>query len=373
VTDKEFKVPFYAQATLIIIGLFALITILYIGRSIIVPFVFATIISILLSPAVNFFVRIKINRIIAIAITLLFTILVIASFSTLLIAQMSRFSESLPLLAEKFTEVLNQLITWASGYFDISTQKINIWIAETKDELINTSGSAIGKTIVSLGGVFVVIFIVPVYIFMILYYQPLLLDFIHKLAGVDHESKVSEMIIQTKTLIQRYLIGLFIEVIVISFLYSIGLLILGIEYAIILGVLGAFLNLIPYLGSIIAASMPMIIAFVNKPSPWFVLLVLGLYIFIQFIDNNFLVPKIVGSKVKLNALASIIAVIIFGTLWGISGMLLAIPLTAITKLVFDHIEPLKPWGFLLGDTMPPSTLLEIDPIINRIKKLKKII
>jgi len=369
VTVKELKWPFYAKATLIIIGLFTLLTILHIGRGIIVPFVIAVIISILLSPAVNFFVRIKINRIIAIAITLFLSVILIAGFSTLIFSQISRFSESLPLLAEKFTEVLNQTIEWASGYFDISAQKINTWIAGTKDELINSSGSAIGKTIVSVGGVFVVIFIVPVYIFMILYYQPLLLDFIHKLAGEDNQSKVSEMIIQTKTLIQRYLIGLFIEVIVISFLYTIGLLILGIEYALILGVLGAFLNLIPYLGSIIAASMPMIIAFVNKPSPWFVLFVLGLYIFIQFIDNNFLVPKIVGSKVKLNALASIIAVIIFGTLWGIPGMLLAIPLTAIAKLVFDHIEELKPWGFLLGDTMPSSPLLKIEPIIKKIKKI----
>ena len=290
-TVKELKWPFYAQATLIIIGLFALITILYIGKSIIVPFVFAIIISILLSPVVNFFVRIKINRIIAIAITLFLSIILIAGFSTLVFSQMSRFGESLPLMAEKFTEVLNQTVAWASDYFDISTKKINIWIAGTKDELINSSGSAIGKTIVTLGGLFAVLFLIPVYIFMILYYQPLLLDFIHKLAGVDHQSKVSEMILQTKTLIQRYLIGLLIEVVVITFLYTAGLLILGIEYALILGILGAFLNLIPYLGSIIAASMPMIIAFVNKPSPWFVVLVLGLYIFIQFIDNNFLDRK----------------------------------------------------------------------------------
>ncbi|MDD4108459.1 MAG: AI-2E family transporter, partial [Prolixibacteraceae bacterium] len=87
---------------------------------------------------------------------------------------------------------------------------------------------------------------------------------------------------------------------------------------------------------------PMIIAIVTKPSPWFALLVMALYIFIQFIDNNYIVPKIVASKVKINALASIIAVITFGALWGIPGMLVAIPLTAIAKLIFDHIEPLQP-------------------------------
>ncbi len=98
-----------------------------------------------------------------------------------------------------------------------------------------------------------------------------------------------------------------------------------------------FLMLLTF--SIIAASMPMIIAIVTKPSPLFALLVLGLYIFIQFIDNNFIVPQIVAPKVKLNALASIIAVITFGALWGIQGMLVAIPLAAIAKLIFDHIEP----------------------------------
>jgi predicted PurR-regulated permease PerM len=204
-----------------------------------------------------------------------------------------------------------------------------------------------------VGGMLAFLFLIPVYVFMILFYQPLLIEFFHKLFGKNNRDKVSEIIYQIKTLIQSYLIGLLIEVGIIAFLYTVGLLFLGIEYALILGILGALLNLIPYLGSIIAASIPMIIAIVTKPSPWFALLVLALYVFIQFIDNNFIVPKIVASKVKINALASIIAVITFGSLWGISGMLVAIPLIAIVKLIFDHIESLKPWGFLLGDSMPP--------------------
>jgi len=100
------------------------------------------------------------------------------------------------------------------------------------------------------------------------------------------------------------------------------------------------------------------------------LLVLALYIVIQFIDNNYIVPKIVASKVKINALASIIAVVTFGSLWGISGMLIAIPLTAIAKLIFDHIEPLQPWGFLLGDTMPSP--LNVKPILNKLNRKRKL-
>jgi len=186
---------------------------------------------------------------------------------------------------------------------------------------------------------------------MILFYKSHLIEFLHRLFGKSHREKVSEIIDQIKTLIQRYLIGLLFQVVIISLLYTTGLLILGIEYALILGIVGGLLNLIPYLGAILAASMPIIIAIVTKPSPWFALLVVALYIVIQFIDNNYVVPKIVASKVKINALASIIAVITFGLLWGIAGMLVAIPLIAIAKLIFDHIESLKPWGFLLGDTM----------------------
>jgi predicted PurR-regulated permease PerM len=369
VTVKLLKWPFYAKATLIITGLFALLTILYIGRGIIVPFIFAVIIAILLSPVVNFFVRIKINRLIAIAITLVLSLLTIAALGVLMFSQIGRFSESLPVLADKLTEALNQSINWASGYFDISTQKINTWLDSTKGELIESSGTAIGKTILSLGSLLVVIFLVPVYIFMILYYQPLLLDFIHKLFGMDHQSKVSEMILQTKTVVQSYLTGLVIETLIVAVLNITGLLILGIEYAILLGILGALLNLIPYIGGLVGVALPMMVALATKPSAWSAMYVLIIYYIIQLIDNNYIVPIIVSSKVKINALFSIIAVIAGNALWGIPGMFLSIPLLAIIKLVCDNIEPLKPYGFLLGDTMPSSPLLKIEPIIKKIKRI----
>jgi predicted PurR-regulated permease PerM len=143
-------------------------------------------------------------------------------------------------------------------------------------------------------------------------------------------------------------------------------LILGIEYAILLGILGALLNVIPYIGGVVAVALPMMVALATKSSAWHAFYVLAIYYFIQLIDNNYIVPKIVASKVKLNALFSIIAVIVGNALWGIPGMFLSIPLLAIVKLIFDHIEPLKPWGFLLGDTMPP--LIKIRPIFKKSKK-----
>lgn len=123
---------------------------------------------------------------------------------------------------------------------------------------------------------------------------------------------------------------------------------MGIRYAFLLGVIGALLNLIPYLGAMIAATIYMLIAFITMP-PVFVLYVLIMYVVIQVIDNNFLIPRIVASRVKINALASIISVIIGGAIWGIPGMFLSIPLIAIVKVVCDNVDSLNAWGFLLGD------------------------
>jgi predicted PurR-regulated permease PerM len=360
------KLPFIAKASFFLVGLFAFLTMLYVGRSIIVPIVFAVIVAIVLHPAVNFFVRIKINRIVAIVITILLTIIVIAAFIGLIISQASRFSESWPILVEKFTGILNQTITDISGYYDINPQNIRDWISKTQSEILNTSTAAIGQTLVILGNGLVIIFLIPVYIFLLLFYHPIIIEFIRRLFGESNKSQVSEIVTKTKTVIQRYLIGLIIEGVLVAALDTSALLLLGIDYALLLGIIGAVLNVIPYIGGLVAVALPMIVALVTKSSPMFALYVMAAYYIIQLIDNNYIVPKIVASKVKINALFSIIVVLAGNALWGIPGMFLSIPLLAIVKLLFDHIEPLKPWGFLLGDTMP--TLLNIKPI--RLKRLK---
>ena len=194
---------------------------------------------------------------------------------------------------------------------------------------------------------------------MILFYQPLLLDFIHKLFRTENQSQVTVIVTQTKTVVQRYLVGLLIEAVIIATLNSVGLLILGIDYAILIGILGALLNVIPYIGGLVAVAMPMMIALVTKSSPIFALYVMAVYYFIQLIDNNYIVPKIVASKVRVNALVSIIVVLAGGALWGVPGMFLSIPLTAIIKVICDNIESLKPFGFLLGDTMPDIAIFKI--------------
>jgi len=371
--DKVFALPFYAKASLFLVGMFVFIWMMYIASGIIVPLIFALIIAVVLYPIVKWFERKKINRIFAIIFTLIIGFLAIAGLGVLMYSQVSRLSMSWPELVEKFSEVYNETMAWASGYFEISPEIIIDYISNAKSNFYKTSGDAIGQTIISVGSGLVVLFVIPVYVFLILFYKPLLLDFFHQLFGASYKNTVTDIINQTKTVIQKYLSGLIIEIIIIAVLNTIGLMLLGIEYAILLGIIGALLNVIPYIGGLVAVALPMVIALITKDSPMYALYVLAIYYTIQLIDNNYIVPKIVASKVKVNALVSIVVIFAFGALWGIPGMFLSIPITAIFKVICDRIESLKPIGFLLGDTMPEINIFKIATILEGVEKLNPII
>ena len=353
------KIPFYAKASLVFIGLFAFISMLFFTKEIIIPIVYATIIAIVLSPAVDLLVKSKMNRILAIATSLFVVSFITILFVIALASELGALSESFPKLLDKFYEALNNTVKWVSDYFNISTKIINSYISDTKTEMLNGSRSSLGATFTTVGGVLIMLILIPVYVFMLLFYQPLLLDFIRRLFGESNSNEVNKVLSSTKIIIRKYLIGLLFEAAIIATLNSISLLVIGIDYAIVLGIIGALVNVIPYVGGIIAVAMPMLVAFVTKSSSTSALIVFVVYIVIQFIDNHYVIPKVVASKVKINALVSIVVVLAGGALWGIPGMFLSIPLTAILKVICDHIETLKPWGFLLGDTMPYIALFKL--------------
>jgi len=304
-----------------------------------------------MSPVVNFLVRKKISRSIASAGVLLISIVIVGGLMALLSSQASRLHHAWPILLAKLELLMNEAVTWAAGFLNIKAQKINNWMNDVMAEYVKSRNAAMSATLTSVGGIVEATVLTPVYIYMILFYQPHLLEFVHKIFGIKNDDKVSEILSETKATIQHYIAGLFGEFIIISILNSIGLLALGIEYAVLLGIIGAMLNVIPIIGGIICVALFVIIALLTK-APIYVLYVVGLYSLIQFIDDHYIFPKIVGSKVKLNLLISIIAVILGNALWGIPGMFLAIPLVAIVKLIFDRVNSLESWGYLMGS--PPG-------------------
>lgn len=356
-SEAILKFPLYARMTTILIGLFVLISMLSAAQDIILPLMYAVILAILLSPLVAYMERKGVNRALAIVSVIFVLFAAIAALVLMLAAQADLLRDAMPRLSQNFKALIQQLITGASAYLKIDELRIERWITDAGSEMSKNKNAAIGSTLTSIGGLLSTAFLTPVYIFMFLFYKSHLLAFIHKL--FRNTVQVSDVLTNTKSIIQSYLLGLCIEIGILSVLNSAGLLILGIDYAVLLGILGAMLNIIPYLGGIIGVLIYMGIALVSKP-PVYALYVMILYAIIQFLDNNYIVPKIVGSRVKLNAFFSLLTVILGAALWGIPGMFLSIPVTAIIKLILDHMETLKHWGTLLGDieTIPVADLTE---------------
>ena len=357
--QHELKLPYYAKVSFILIGLFVLMSMLAICRSIVVPILFSLIISILLSTAVDFLVSIKVNRLLAISITLFIGAMIVIMFGMWVISQASLLIENWPVLMDKLDVLQENLVRWLNGHFGLTYSKANNWINSARADLMTLSSEKVGNALSAIMNGLVVIILIPIYIFLILYYQPLLVDFVHRVIGDGHANEVGVVLDQTRTILKAYFVGLLIELVILAILNSIGLLIIGIDYAILIGIAGAVLNLVPYLGGLIMLGLSMLMALLTKDDPSYALYAAIVFFIIQIIDNYFLLPRIVGSKVKINALVSIAVVIAGGAIWGVAGMFLAIPVTAIIKVIFDRIPALEPWGFLLGDTMPPMVRLKL--------------
>jgi predicted PurR-regulated permease PerM len=343
---KEY--PFYLKTTVILFGLILLVYIFAQLVDVLVPLAFAAFLAILLNPLGNRFERMGMRKIFAIMLCILILALGVAGVCYFLSSQIAQFGESLPMLKEKFGTITADLKHFIAQTFSVPVAKQDQMV---KDAL-NNSQTMVSGALGSLLGMLGVIFLLPVYIFLMLLYKTLILNFFYEVFTEENSKKVGEIIKETKGAIQSYIVGLLIEMIIVAAMNSAALLLLGVKYALLIGVIGAILNLIPYLGGIVAIALPVLMATITKDGYTTQLGVIGAYALIQFIDNNILVPRIVSSKVQINALVSIVVVLLGNALWGVSGMFLSIPFIAVLKIIFDRIDGLKPWGKLLGDTIP---------------------
>lgn len=343
---KEY--PFYIKATVILIGLFYLINILSALSGILVPFAFAILCAILLNPLCNRLIDLKIPKPLAILLTLLAGLGFTALVFYLLSIQMMQFGQSFPLLKIKFGQIIDSLEQYVSLQFGISTEKQVLFIKNA----INSSEASIGALIGTIFGTLSVMILIPIYIFMLLLYKTLILNFLYEVFSEEHSKRVGEVLAQTKTAIQSYIVGLLIEMIIVSALNSVALIMLGVKYAILLGVIGGIVNILPYIGGFIAVLLPILIATVTKNGYSTQVEIIVAYLLIQFVDSNIIFPRFVSVKVQINALISLIVVFLGNAMWGVAGMFLILPMVAVMKIIFDRVDDLKPWGKLLGDEVP---------------------
>lgn len=365
--------PIYIKIPAILLGIFLFTYMLLILGDILVPLVFAAMMSILLNPL---YVRLEklMPKIPAILVTLLVSAVVLAGLFYFLSSQITVFLDRLPQIKEKLSGLLIELQGWSKNNFGINIDKQVAAITaglngEDSDMLTNTVGPVL--TFIS------VVLLIPTYIFLFLYYKPLILNFLFELFSEKHSLRVAEILSQTRTAVQKFMQGLMIETLIVCTLNSIALLLIGVPSAIVIGVIGGILNLIPYIGGLIALALPILMITITDGGLSMHLLVLSSYMVIQFFDNNILMPRVVSSKVQVNALISIVGVLLGGALWGVSGMFLSIPLIGVLKIIFDRIDEMKPWGSLLGTEVPSEHIGAVwqkrwNRIFRRMEKKKEL-
>jgi len=317
-------------------------------NGILVPFAFAVLFAILLNPVYNRLLRFKVPRALAVTLTVFFGIGCTVLIGYLLSTQVAQFGQSFPVLKVRLGQMTDSLEHWIRFQFGISIQKQVLFFKNALD----SSQAAIGSILGTVFGTISLLLIIPIYVFMLLLYKNLILNFLYEVFLEEHSKRVGEVLAQTKSAIQSYIVGLLVEMVIVSSLNSLALFIIGIKYAILLGVIGGIINILPYIGGFVAILLPVVIATVTKDGYSAQLEVIVSYLLIQFVDSNIIFPRFVSVKVQINALVSLLAVFLGSLLWGIAGMFLMLPIVAVLKIIFDRVEELKPWGKLLGDEVP---------------------
>ncbi|WP_316803106.1 AI-2E family transporter [Pedobacter nototheniae] len=347
--------PLTVKRSIELLGLMALIAVIVIGRDIIMPILMAFFISIMLLPVYRFLKRKKVPEslsiILPIVLVALFVGLIVWFFSN----QIGALVKDFPQIKKNVALHLKSLSEWVSQLTHYSTTEQLKFIDDKSNDLLNMGGKLAGGAALTLSGVFVFIGLLPIYIYLMLFYKDILLKFIFMWFKTDHHPKVKEAIYETESIIKSYLIGLLIQISYMTILLGGILMLIGIKHALLIGVIFAILNLIPYVGALIGNIIGVLLTLTSSQELWPVITVLGVIAFVQFLDNNILMPRIVGSKVKINALFAILGVFIGGSVAGVSGMFLALPIVAVLKVIFDRTEMFKQWGVLLGDERPAKS------------------
>lgn len=342
------KIPLSLRISSWLLSLVLIYIILYYFKQILIPIAFATLISLLLYPFCQLLENKGINRVLSIIICLVISLLLLSSLLLIISAQLIDLSSDLPMLIGRFIELLNNIQQYIETTFHVKRTDQLEWIQQHLTGFLESGTVILGKLINATTNFITVLVLVLIYIFLFLLYRDLFKEFILRIAPAKQHSMLKAIIDQTQKVVKNYIIGLATVMLIIAILNSIGLGLLGIKYAIFFGFLAALLNIIPYIGILIGSIFPILMAILTKDSLWYAAGVIFVFGFVQFLEGNFITPRIVGSKVSINPLVAIVSLIVGGQVWGAAGMIIAIPCIAILKVIFDNVGPLKPFGLLLG-------------------------
>ena len=345
----NYKLPFIGKLAFALISITILVYWLMVLQDILVPIFISVILSMAIFPVANWLEKKGLGRVFSVTLTMLLFTAIMIGVIWLASTQIADFGEMLPQLEKRFTLWFNQIQRWAESIFHVGKKTQLARLRQYGTGFLSTGGSIFTTALSTTGSVLGNLSLIPIYMFFFLYYRDFFKMFFYKVFGHISRKRIDAVLNKIYEVVHSYLTGLVTVTIIVGSLNTIGLLILGIDYAVFFGFLAAALLVIPFIGILIGSILPIIIALITKDSPMYAVGVAGVFVFVQFLEGNFITPQVVGSKISINGLIAIIALLLGSALWGIAGMALSLPTIAILKVVFDAVPDLKPFGYILGE------------------------
>jgi len=347
-TPKKLTAPFYERLSLVLIGLLALGFLVIQGKEVLDPLIFGFLFAILLLPVSGFLERIlRLPRSLSSLFSILLLVAFIGGILYLVGTQISKLASDWPMLQKQVSESINNISQWIQATTHINLAKQDEYVHNTAKKIMASGTEVVGTTFGAVSSLMLFYVFIMIFTFFILFYRRLLFKFILQVFSRDHEPVVHDIVENIQKILRQYILGLLIEMVVVATVACTAFWIIGIKYAVLLGIIVGLFNIIPYLGIFTALLLSVLITFATGAVTDAVEVGISVLV-IHAVDSNLLLPTIVGSKVRLNALITFLGIILGEMIWGLSGMFLSIPMLAIFKIIFDRVDSLKPWGYLLG-------------------------
>lgn len=324
------------------------IGILIVAREFLVPLTLSAILAMLFIPICRWLEGRGMHRAVASVMSVFVLLSAVALIVFLLSWQLSGFTENIDKMKTQGLAFFQQMKDWVDQQLGISPQEQDKLIEEQSKGGGGEGGKMLAGFISGTFGVLVNTVLVLVYLFLFLYFRSRIKSFVMKLVPVKEKENARKVISQSAKVSQKYLGGLASMIVMLWVLYGIGFSLVGVENAIFFAILCGILEIIPFVGNITGTSITVFAVLAQGGGGEKVLWVVLVYFVVQFVQTYLLEPLVVGDQVNINPLFTIMVLVAGELIWGIAGMVMAIPLLGIVKIVCDNVPGLEPYGYLIG-------------------------
>lgn len=347
--ENPIKRPYAIELAATLVSLSVIIALLYVLQGVLLPLMFSILIAISLYPVAVFLERLRLGKAFSALLAVILAICILSGLVWFIVHQVIIIGKGGMDIVQKFISIFDTIQLWLQDRFGIEPTQVTERLKAQANDILSHAGTYLTAAFGSMGNILAGVVLVPLFSFFLLYYRVFFREFFFRAFQSTPQETVHNTLNKIYQVVQSYLLGLVTVMGIVAILNTVGLWILGIQYAWFFGTLASLLMLLPYIGIAIGSILPALFALATKDTAWYALGVVAWFQVVQFLEGNLITPNIVGGKVSINPLMSIISILLGGMLFGLAGLILALPLVATIKVIFDAVPSMNAFGFLIGE------------------------